>query len=50
MTAGRTDTAPAGHPVEINPSIGNGYKVMTVQEYVSKWKRCGARRAAAQHA
>ena len=32
--------ARAGEPVEINPSIGNGFKVMTVQEYVSKWKRC----------
>ena len=32
----------AGEPVEINPSIGTGYKVMTVQEYVSKWKRCAA--------
>jgi len=29
----------AGEPVEINPSIGNGFKVMTVQEYTSKWKR-----------
>jgi hypothetical protein len=36
--------------VEINPSIGTGYKVMTVQEYVSKWKRCGARRSSARAA
>lgn len=26
-------------PVEINPSIGSGYKVMTVEEWSSRWKR-----------
>ena len=34
-----TDTS-AGEPVEINPSVGAGYKVMTVAEYTSRWKRC----------
>ncbi|GIL82954.1 hypothetical protein Vretifemale_11645, partial [Volvox reticuliferus] len=26
-------------PVEINPSIGSGYKVMSVAEWSSRWKR-----------
>jgi len=29
----------AGEPVEINPSIGHGFKVMTVDEYTALWKR-----------
>jgi len=36
----------AGEPVEINPSSGAGYKVMTVKEYTSRWKRCAAPREA----
>ncbi|KXZ42058.1 hypothetical protein GPECTOR_214g440 [Gonium pectorale] len=28
-----------GEPVEINPSIGSGYKVMSVQEWSARWKR-----------
>lgn len=28
-----------GDPVEINPSIGQGYKVMTVNEWAARWKR-----------
>lgn len=27
-----------GDPVEINPSIGHGYKVMTVDEWSARWK------------
>ena len=29
----------AGDPVEINPSIGHGFKVMTVDEWAGRWKR-----------
>ncbi|KAG2496286.1 hypothetical protein HYH03_005519 [Edaphochlamys debaryana] len=29
----------AGDPVEINPSIGSGYKVMSVAEWSGRWKR-----------
>ena len=29
----------SGDPVEINPSIGHGYKIMTVDEWASRWKR-----------
>lgn len=29
----------AGEPVEINPSIGHGLKVMAVEEYTALWKR-----------
>ncbi|PNW81318.1 hypothetical protein CHLRE_07g350926v5 [Chlamydomonas reinhardtii] len=29
----------AGDPVEINPSIGNGFKVMSVEEWSRRWKR-----------
>ncbi|EFJ48586.1 hypothetical protein VOLCADRAFT_90712 [Volvox carteri f. nagariensis] len=29
----------SGDPVEINPSIGSGYKVMSVGEWSSRWKR-----------
>lgn len=39
---------PTGEPVEINPSIGAGFKVMTVAEYTSRWKRCGPGGAAQQ--
>lgn len=28
-----------GDPVEINPSVGHGYKIMTVEEWASRWKR-----------
>jgi hypothetical protein len=28
-----------GDPVEINPSVGHGYKVMTVEEWASRWKK-----------
>ncbi len=28
-----------GEPVEINPSIGHGYKIMTVDEWAGRWKR-----------
>lgn len=28
----------AGEPVEINPSIGHGYKVMSVKEWAARWK------------
>jgi hypothetical protein len=27
-----------GDPVEINPSIGHGYKIMTVDEWAARWK------------
>ncbi|GAX73094.1 hypothetical protein CEUSTIGMA_g547.t1 [Chlamydomonas eustigma] len=29
----------AGDPVEINPSVGSGYRVMTVEEWANRWKR-----------
>ena len=29
----------AGEPVQINPSIGDGYKVMTFDEWSANWKR-----------
>ena len=29
----------AGDPVEINPSVGYGYKIMTVDEWSARWKR-----------
>merc|ERR1711982_117278 len=28
-----------GDPVEINPSVGHGFKIMTVDEWSSRWKR-----------
>ena len=28
-----------GDPVEVNPSVGYGYKIMTVDEWSSRWKR-----------
>ena len=28
-----------GDPVEINPSTGHGYKIMTVDEWSARWKR-----------
>lgn len=28
-----------GDPVEINPSVGHGMKIMTVDEWSSRWKR-----------
>lgn len=28
-----------GDPVEINPSVGSGLKIMTVDEWTSRWKR-----------
>lgn len=28
----------AGEPVEINPSIGSGFKVMSVDEWAHRWK------------
>ena len=28
----------AGEPVQINPSVGSGEKVMTIKEYASRWK------------
>jgi hypothetical protein len=30
--------ARAGDPVEINPSVGAGMKIMTVDEWISRWK------------
>ena len=29
----------SGDPVEINPSVGHGYKIMTVDEWSARWKR-----------
>jgi hypothetical protein len=29
----------AGDPVEINPSTGNGYRVMSVDEWAARFKR-----------
>ena len=29
----------AGDPVEINPSVGHGYRVMSVDEWAARWKR-----------
>lgn len=29
----------AGEPVEINPSVGAGFKVMSVAEWAARWKR-----------
>jgi len=31
----------AGDPVEINPSAGDGYKVMTAREWAARWRRNG---------
>ena len=28
-----------GEPVEINPSIGHGFKIMPVSEWSARWKR-----------
>ena len=28
-----------GDPVEINPSIGHGLKIMTIDEWTARWKR-----------
>lgn len=28
-----------GDPVEINPSVGYGYKIMSVDEWSARWKR-----------
>jgi hypothetical protein len=28
----------AGEPVEINPSVGHGFRVMTVAEWAARWK------------
>ena len=28
-----------GEPVEINPTVGHGYKIMTVDEWAKRWKR-----------
>eukprot|EP00873_Tetraselmis_striata_P005537 jgi/Tetstr1/425801/TSEL_001584.t1 len=28
-----------GEPVEINPSLGNGMKIMTIEEWAARWKR-----------
>ena len=28
----------AGEPVEINPSVGHGFKIMTVDEWSARWK------------
>ena len=28
-----------GEPVEINPSIGHGFKIMPVAEWSARWKR-----------
>ncbi len=28
-----------GEPVEINPSVGHGYKIMPVSEWSHRWKR-----------
>ena len=27
-----------GDPVEINPSVGHGYRIMTVAEWAARWK------------
>jgi hypothetical protein len=29
----------SGEPVEINPSVGQGYRVMSVDEWAARWKR-----------
>jgi hypothetical protein len=29
----------AGDPVEINPSVGQGFRVMSVAEWAARWKR-----------
>ncbi len=29
----------AGLPVEINPSVGQGYRLMSVDEWAARWKR-----------
>jgi hypothetical protein len=29
----------AGEPVEINPSVGYGFKIMTVDEWSARWKK-----------
>ena len=29
----------AGDPVEINPSIGHGFKIMSVDEWAARWKK-----------
>lgn len=29
----------AGEPVEINPSVGHGYKIMSVKEWAARWKQ-----------
>ncbi|KAG7674457.1 hypothetical protein Ndes2526B_g05186 [Nannochloris sp. 'desiccata'] len=28
-----------GDPVEINPSVGHGFKIMTVEEWAARWKK-----------
>ena len=28
-----------GEPVEINPTVGHGFKIMTVDEWAKRWKR-----------
>jgi hypothetical protein len=28
-----------GDPVEINPSVGHGFKIMTVDEWAARWKK-----------
>ena len=30
-----------GDPVEINPSVGHGYRIMTVAEWAARWKVIG---------
>lgn len=31
----------AGDPVEINPSVGEGFRVMSVKEWAARWRRNG---------
>ncbi|KAI3434679.1 hypothetical protein D9Q98_002743 [Chlorella vulgaris] len=48
----------AGEPVEINPSVGHGYRVMSVDEWSARWKpneawpeclQCGSKNSKEHH-
>ncbi|KAF5831486.1 hypothetical protein DUNSADRAFT_13044 [Dunaliella salina] len=41
MHASEWQKVMAGDPVEINPSVGSGYRVMTVDEWAARWKNNG---------
>ena len=52
------DKVMAGEPVEINPSVGHGYRIMSVDEWSARWKaneafpdclRCGGKRTKEHH-